>query len=264
MFNSHFHISHIFIDVDTRTVIAMTPKVMTTFIRATLRHGYKTFHGRDSLTDPRLRFFRAYGHLPMPKFGGYLDAMARPEQFDAYGIVRNPYWRLHSAWRNKFHDAWHRIEAGTLLQYPPSVRKRDLPRIRQFANARGLQGAEGNSLIPFNTFVEFVVADRRWRPNNHWREQAPMLQIDHFRNMRILRLEDGVTDGLTEIFLRLGFDPRWIKHRLGRPRNVSTAFAENPYDERLAALVFDHFQEDFTRFGYQRDSWRTPEGVEPA
>lgn len=261
MFNPYFHVNQIFIDPDSRTVVAMTPKVMTTFIRAAFRDGYREFHGREHASEGRYRFVVVADRFPMPRPRAYLDVLARPGRYQAFGFVRNPYWRLYSAWRNKLYDPWRKIEAGTLRRYPPSVRATDLPRLRRFAAARGLDGAEDGALAPFGTFAAFVAANSNFRRNKHWRGQARMLQVDHFRNMRILPVEDGVADGMTEIFLRLGFDRSWIGERLRQPENASSVFSGTPYDENLAALTYGAFREDFARFGYDRDSWRKVQGA---
>ncbi|MEL7466722.1 MAG: sulfotransferase family 2 domain-containing protein [Pseudomonadota bacterium] len=257
MFNRYFQLNQIFIDPETRTVVAMTPKVMTKFIRSTLNDGYAKHQGRTHPSNGRYRFVALSRKFPLAPPGAYVDALLRPERYAAYGFARNPYARLHSAWRNKFDDFYRAILEGARLDYPQSIRGGELPRLRRFAAAHELPGAKIGSRVPFATFARYAVSQPDRARDRHWRGQAPMLQLDHFREMRLHRVEDGVAAPLTEVFTRLGFAHDWIERRLSRPRNVSSRGAENPYDEALAAIVHDGFEEDFRRLGYDRDSWRS-------
>lgn len=256
MFNPYFHFHQVFIDPRTRTVIAMTPKVMTTFIRAALRDGYRRFHDRPDPSEGRYRFAPMARRFPLPAPGAYVDALIRPGRYQAYGFARNPYWRLHSAWRNKFHDPHFMLLEGRIRGYPPSVRHDDEPRLRRFAAARGLPGATPGVLIPFDTFARYAVAQREFRRNKHWRGQALTLQLSHFPGMRVFTVEKDADSGLEEVLTRLGFDRTWVRRRIGQPRNVSSKLNGSPFDEELAGLVYEGYRDDFIRFGYDRESWR--------
>ena len=259
MFNRYFQFDQVFIDPETKTVICMTPKVMTKFIRQTLRDGYRLFHGRRHASAGRYRFAPISKRFPLAPPGGYLDAARNPARYQAFGFVRNPYWRLHSAWRNKLHDPFVAIEAGERAHFPPSIRFAHLPQLRAFAAARRLPGAKPGELVPFGVFVRFAAARPDWLRNRHWRSQGLMLQIGHFPGMRLFPVETALSEGALEMFPRLGFREGWVRRRLRNRRNASSAFAATPYDEETAALVFAAFRADFDAFGYDPESWRTPE-----
>ena len=256
MFNRYFQFDQVFVDPESRTVICMTPKVMTMFIRNTLNAGYRRFHDRRPASGTAYRLPALAKRFEQTKPSAFLDAARRPQNYQAYGFVRNPYWRLHSAWRNKLHDPWNDIEAGKRSAYPPSIRYTHLPQIRVWAAAKGLPGGAPDAHIPFDTFVRFVAARPEWARNRHWRNQAPMLQPGHFPDMRRFRIETELKEGALEIFPRLGFRRRWVKRRLQKPTNVSSGVAGSPYTEETAALAFSAFRTDFDAFGYDPDSWK--------
>lgn len=258
MFNPYFQFDQVFIDPETKTAICMTPKVMTVFIRGTLRAGYRRFHGRRHASAGRYRLAPLSKRFPLAPPGAYAEAALRPGRYQAYGFVRNPYWRLYSAWRNKFHDPWTRIQAGEARFYPPSMRYLHLPRLRLWAAMRGRPGGAPGSQIPFDTFIRFVAAQPDWLRNRHWRTQGAMLQLRHFNDMRLFRIEDQLRAGALDIFPRLGFRAAWVRRRLMRPKNASSGFSGTPYSAETAALAFAAFRADFDAFGYDPDSWTKP------
>ena len=93
-------------------------------------------------------------------------------------------------------------------------------------------------------------------PSPHWIPQSRPLLPDVFQYTTIGRFE-RFTDDFTAILARLD-----------APREILTLNAEvtNPtrplslaavFNTALAGRVFDFYREDFERFGYDRESWRT-------
>ena len=191
----------------------------------------------------------------MAKIRDYLSALRHPEEFQFYAFVRNPYARLFSAWKDKFYNGHHQ-------GYPPLFRGNRLSELRSFARSQNGSGAREGELIPFETFVRYVLSGEIGRMDHHWDAQHAVLMMGRFQYSRLFRIEDERSEGLQTIFGKLGFAQEWTAARAGQLRNESGNDRPAWYDDDLAQGVYKKFQRDFDTLGYDRDSWRSPETVE--
>lgn len=148
-----------------------------------------------------------------------------------FTVVRNPYGRLQSGWRDK------------VLTCQPLVRnlylrlKGSLPTPRQ-----------ASSFISFAEFLEFISTESPddWDP--HWRIQADHLFLKALNFSHIGKVEE--IEKTVELFCnKTGFSSA----PSDGIRNESLGIMR--YDETLAARTWDLYERDFDAFGYTRESW---------
>ncbi|HUR76602.1 MAG TPA: sulfotransferase family protein [Acidimicrobiales bacterium] len=161
-----------------------------------------------------------------------------------FTFVRNPYDRMLSAWKSK-------ILARHDTQYAP-LRQR----IRDELHYPRKQDEVDPPVVAFGDFVRFVAscADRAVTGDGHWERQIVVGRHDLIPYDVIGRFESFEADF------------RAVLERLGAPADVVAMAKEvtnsteplptaAAYDTDLAAIVYDHYRDDFEAFGYERDSW---------
>ena len=248
MFNRHFDPYNILLDAETKTVVVLNPKVLTTFLRACYRDGCHAFRTGRDISDGRYRWYPRARSFPVPSIRQFWQLNRGAPDHAIYGLVRNPYRRVLSGWRDKFLDP-HVAGGGETKAYPRSMRRGELARFRRLAKNMGLPGGEEGELVPFHSFLAIIAAQTEGRRNHHWDKQVVVMQCQHFDFTRIFRLEDERDEALTAIFGRMGFAEDWIRQRAAKPKNQS-AGGKGFYSNQMAALVADVFRDDFARFGY--------------
>ena len=242
-----------FVSTRHRYLYVMTPKVGCTTIkhmmagleRAPLRAEVVPQRQRESKRGMLIHDQQA---LPLPHLTTLAPeqaaAVLRPEgDYLRFAFVRNPYSRLFSAWNNK------------LRFVEPSYA----------AVAAAIRGGGGDETAPiaFAEFADYVCG--REDPvlsDHHWALQTALLFPGAIPYSFICPIED--------IGRGLGLWRGHLERVTGRrvempatPRNVS--LPENwrlAYDQRRADQVYDYFSEDFRAFGYDRESWKQPDGAE--
>lgn len=156
-------------------------------------------------------------------------------------VVRNPYARLVSAWADKIRQ----VEPG----FEPTCRA-----ILEHARRNDTDG------VPtFKEFATWVVETND--PDNcdgHWQPLVKLLYPDLIDYNFIIRTESFRQD-LARLFASMdvpdNFD--WAAELDAWTRNVAIPVRwSETYDEALAARVADFYSSAFTRFGYDRESWR--------
>jgi hypothetical protein len=252
----HFSPFKLFLDRPSGLALMLNPKVLTTFTRAMLTDGLAEFRGREDPSEGRYRLFSVARRFPMAPLSDYLGFFRDPLKYDLHAFVRNPYARIASAWRNKFLDGHTATPDGADAGYPRSVRQRHLKPIRRFARDAGLAGGETGQMIPFETFLHYAASRRPGSRDHHWESQTLVLMADRLDYARVWRIEDELALGFIEIGTRLDLPADWVMGRLAKPANPSQGKAPL-YDEHLARLAEPLCGDDFHRFGYATDSWRT-------
>lgn len=191
----------------------------------------------EALETRRDMFINSRWNAPLPSLVD-LDNWAQREVLESgdflrMTVVRNPYTRLVSAWKNK------------ILVCEPSIQpdylaiKGSLPAFRE------------KSLASFAEFLEYVrtkcdltICD------SHWRRQ-----VDHtfFPAMDFTYV--GKLEQFGEVLRRferhLGLSEPLALHR----KNESISFGSNPYTQELADKVYALYQQDFEVLGYDRNAW---------
>jgi|SRR5215472_12882602 len=251
----HFSQNRMYVNRRLGLVLVLNPKVGTTFFREALSEGLKEHCGLADPSEGRYWPFEMPREFPMAKIRDYLTALRHPEQFEFYAFVRNPYARLFSAWKDKFYNGHHH-------GYPPLFRGDRLNSLRRFARSQAGSGGREGELIPFETFVRYVLSGETGRMDHHWDAQHAVLMMDRFHYARLFRIEDERAEGMQTIFGKLGFDKQWIATRARRLRNESGSDRPAWFDKSLAQDVYVKFRRDFDVLGYDPESWRVPASVE--
>lgn len=242
----HFSPTRLFLDRDSRTAIVLNPKVGSTFLRDALARAWRDHRGKADPSDGRYRFLSVARRFPMARVGDYWDALRHPAGYEFHALVRNPYVRLKSAWKDKFFN-------GHAQGYPRSMRDGELASMRAFARSRCMAGAEEGTLVPFDTFLESALSQPLGRMNHHWDAQHAVLMMDRFRYARLFRIETELDEALDTIGARLRLPQGWAE---GARRNRSDLQSVAVFDAGKAERVFELFERDFRELGYDRDSWQ--------
>lgn len=182
-------------------------------------------------------YIHSRGNVPLPSLVD-LDTRTQMEVLESPDflrmvIVRNPYQRLVSAWRNR-----------VLLCEPGDQ--------EVYLHVKGgLPDVHNKSVVTFEEFVEYVGAACDLRTCNcHWRRQVdhvfyPALTFNH-----TVKLE-RFGDGLQRFYAHLGLESPRAPER----RNASFAVGTASYTQQLADTVYRLYRRDFEVFRYGRDSW---------
>lgn len=253
--NRHFDPFSLFLDVPTKTALILNPKVMSSFTKNFLTDGFREFKGKDDPSDHRYGLLRNARSFPVAPVSAYWRFATRPDFFESFAFVRNPYARTLSAWRDKLLDGHNATVDGRDSGYARSMRNGELRRIRKFAINKKLAGAGEGELVPFTTFVEFILSKREGCRNHHWDTQTSVLQMQHARNMQVFKFEDEMSMGFTLVMSRLGFDRDWVVKRLSRPVNPSSKAKTTFYNPEVAAKAFQANHTDFVNFRYDPSSF---------
>ncbi|WP_151720255.1 sulfotransferase family 2 domain-containing protein [Gemmobacter serpentinus] len=252
--NRHFSPFKLFLHRPAHVAVMLNPKVLTTFTRALLTEGFRLHLGRDDPSEGRWPMLKIARRFPVAPMGDYIDFLRHPDRYETYGFVRNPYGRLASAWKNKFHDGHLKSPDGRDSAYPRSIRQSRLKPLRAFARAHGLPGGDAGTLVPFDTFLRYVATIPEGRRDHHWDSQSQVLMVDRLNYSAIWRIEDQLQEGFLALTRPLGFPEDWVMSQLERPRNPSKT-AARIYTPELAALARPLCGKDLERFGYDPESW---------
>ncbi len=245
----HFSPFKTYVNRARRTVVVLNPKVGTKTFRQALTDSLREVQGIDDPSQGRYRLFRNARRFPFAPMRDYAHALRFPAEYQFFCFVRNPYARLRSAWQNKFaygHDGG----------YSRSIRRRELPRLRRFAQRAGLAGAREGEAIPFSTFLAYVESQPCGRRDHHWDDQHAVLLMHRLRYERSFHMEGEFVEGLQQIFGRLGLDGPAVQRALSTRRNVSPHAQPPVYDAALAARAHRLYARDFALFGYPVESWQ--------
>ena len=253
--NRLFSPFRLFLAREAGIAFVLSPKVATTLIRDILSKAHLERTGAWDPSDGRFRILGRARRMPVAPTRDYLHFMAHPSDYRIYGIVRDPYKRLSSAWRNKFLDPFETY-GSDISKYPRSMREGELKKAQNFAHTAGLDGAEPGSLVPFPTFVSYVENQKPGRRNHHWEDQWRITFHDELPYTQMFRLEDGLEAPMNHVLGPLGFGADWVAAQTQMQSNTSSVAPEGHYDQDLANRTARIFAEDFRRFGYSVDDWQ--------
>ena len=194
----------------------------------------------DSLRETRRdMFIHARENMPMPSLVDLDDRTQRDvlesPDFLRMTVVRNPYARLVSAWRNR------------VLLCEPWLE-------RLYLEIRGqLPGPDQKSLLSFEEFLDYVSRCDLRTCNGHWARQVDRLFLKaiHFNHI-------GKVERMSETWQRFQQHLRTSDPLPVSSKNVSVSAPAAEFTEALASKIYSLYQADFEAFGYDRNSWPKP------
>lgn len=179
----------------------------------------------------------------------YLHALRYQQEYEFHCFVRNPYKRLVSAWNDKL------VRDFKIGKYSKRFVKL-IPKIRKFALASNLPGSDTSSYIPFATLIAYIESETEGNRNQHWDTQHSVLQMSKVNFTHIHRMESEFAENVAKIMHKVGIPENWTLEKMQRPSNASGEAPESVYNQELADRVYAIYQDDFERFGYNRESWK--------
>ena len=231
-----------FVSLEHKILYFETPKAACTTIKSLLRDlcgappmEYPVGAHRESRRD---MFIHIRSNVPVPSLLDLDEQTQRhvltAPDFLRFSIVRNPYTRLVSAWRNKI----MLCEPG----YEHIYRKLmgDMPSLHS------------KKILAFEQFLRFIENEPDLRScNAHWRRQVDLLLYPAIPYTHIGKLEQ-LPMTMDLIGKHLGAAKPL---RAGRS-NSTVGGGRDPIDAATAARIYALYAEDFEAFDYDRESWQ--------
>lgn len=158
--------------------------------------------------------------------------------FFRFTVVRNPYSRLISAWKDK------------ILACAPEF-------IFVYEALRGRPPRNADDIIQFDEFIEFIARENLDICDPHWRRQSAHLFYPAL-DFRVGRLENlGQTIEALRVHLNLD--------EIESPPHSHEVFGAAGYSPESSASVFQLYKPDFEIFGFDRNGWqKNAAGGKPA
>lgn len=223
-----------------RVLYLEVPKAACTAMKMALRDLYAstplTLYPGMSRQTKRGMFVHARVNAPLPALTELDDAAQREllEDNDVlrFTVVRNPYTRFVSAWRDK------------VYLYEPTVED-------VYVAVRGSAPDVGRKQpVQFAEFVTHVEHTLSATSDPHWRRQVDLTYPDAMRFAHVGKMENlGATVAL--LYRRAGREPpETMPHA-----NGAALLAGATYTAALATRVHDIYARDFIAFDYDPAAW---------
>jgi hypothetical protein len=238
-----------FVDVSKRYLYFEVPKAACTQMKELLRQQQgapplQLLVGKLMETR-RDMFVHARENVPLPSLVDLDDTTQKEvlesDTFFRFTIVRNPYTRLVSAWKNK------------VVPCEPGAE-------RLYLAIKGcLPEMHAKDLITFDEFVNYLHAKGDLsEADPHWRRQ-----VDHLFFKALNFSHVGKLENMTATLARFQQHLGRAEPLMAGGKNVSAPVGLATYNQDLADKVYSLYQEDFERLGYDRDSWRDGQSAVP-
>jgi len=239
-----------FVHINKRYLYFEVPKAACTQMKELLRllegaPPIQPFAGKLWETR-RDMFIHALENVPVPSLVDLNDAMQKQvleaSDFFRFTIVRSPYTRLVSAWKNK-----------VVLCEPGSD--------RVYFEIKGhTPDLHAKELVSFGEFVNYLEAKGDFNAfDPHWRRQVDHLFLEALNFSYVGKVEQ-MSASLARFQQHLGLAEPLDTDR----KNVSAPLGLATYDQSLADKVYSLYREDFERLRYDPNSWRVGESAVPA
>jgi hypothetical protein len=160
-------------------------------------------------------------------------------------FVRNPYYRLLSAYKSKIGNTWNR--EFVFLQ----------DKIRDHFGYPSRNGRRG--MVTFHDFVLYLSEKPKpaWR-DGHYNSQSNILSQNLISYDFIGRFTN-FEDDFKEVLSRFDADTETIEVAREVRNTTAETHASWAFDGELADLAYELYREDFEAFEYEKDSWMFPE-----
>jgi hypothetical protein len=193
---------------------------------------YFTGWQRESRRD---MFIHERANIKIPSLLDLDDAtqefvLTAPE-FMRFTVVRNPYMRIESAWKDKV-----RLCAPTYERFYKGA-KGKLP-----------EGNDPLSLMTFREFVDVIAREDLANCDAHWRLQVVQTLRGALKLSHVGRLEK-LSETIRILYAHLG------EVQPPQPATMNRTAGASHYDEDIAKTVHGLYRQDFEAFGYDPDSW---------
>lgn len=219
----------VFMSVRRGFLFASNEKVANSTLRAT----FQTLEAGGGLPPLYKPFKRWTGPLAQPSDLADFSAVLAPGLLHKFCVVRHPYARLVSCFRNK-------LEAGS--------RGRGFPKMmRQL----GLDPAHDE--IDFARFVRALARQRQEEMNPHWRVQYFNVFMDMIEYDQVIRYEEvsgAIADLVARFYPEAADAPSAVISANRHARN-SDDLVEGYFTPDLKATARDVYRLDFETFGYE-------------
>jgi hypothetical protein len=184
-------------------------------------------------------FIHARSNVPLPSLVDLDNATQRQvlesPDFFRMTIVRNPYTRLISAWRNN------------VLLCERTGRK-------VYLQTKGhLPGIQDKSLVSFTEFVDYIASKcDLTNCDPHWMSQVAYTSFPAMNFSYVGKLE-----GIKEALGRFAQHLKLAEPIVGTGKNESLPVGHASYDRELADKVYSLYSQDFEAFEYDPQTWTT-------
>jgi hypothetical protein len=172
-----------------------------------------------------------------------VEILTSPRWF-RFCIVRNPYERLLSAYKTQIANTWN----DEYLWLKEAIKSKF-----GYPRARGEDRPE--FLVAFRDLVRFLRdGDRDAAYDGHFNVQSRILRLDLIEYDFVGRFENFQADFATALRHISAPDDviKTVEEVMNWTYRIHPAIA---YDKELADAVFEIYEDDFTNFDYDRDSW---------
>jgi hypothetical protein len=180
-------------------------------------------------------FIHDRGQFRMPSLLDFDDAQQEhiltSPQFLRFTVVRNPYTRLESAWKDKVRTC------APSYEYLYRRIKGDLPR-----------GHDAASIISLQEFVDSIDPGNLLNCDHHWRLQTvnalyPALNFTHIGRLETMQ------ETLERFLAHVG------RLDLAQVQSMNRSESSSCFTEAIADRAWALYQADFTAFEYDAGSW---------
>jgi sulfotransferase famil protein len=232
-----------FVSLPKRYMYCEVPKAGCTQMKVLMRQvegapPIRLFTDGDWVTR-REMFIHSRTNIPLPSLADLDDTTQREvlesQEFFRMTVVRNPYSRLVSAWRNNVFLC-ERTGRKVYLQM-----KGHLPDIQE------------KSLVSFSEFVKYIETKCDvCCCDPHWMRQVVYTSFPAMNFSCVARLEE-LREGLQRFADHVGLSEPLIAAGKNESLPVGTA----SYCEDLADRVYSLYRPDFDALKYDRDTWKS-------
>ncbi len=156
-------------------------------------------------------------------------------------FVRNPYYRLFSAYKSKFQKLsdpqynWLKDKIREKYDYP-------------------VRNGHPAGIVAFRDFVKYLQEEPKVLSDGHWNVQTSHLSFGAIPYDFIGRVEN-FTEDFQYVLTKLNASDDLIARVAERVNTTPQVYHAAAYDKELADSVYELYEEDFENFGYDRDSW---------
>lgn len=233
-----------FVSLEHKLLYTETPKAACTTIKHLLRelsHAPPIKYEIGPLHETRRdMFIHVRANVPLPSLidldNDTQEQVLKDPAYLRFCIVRNPYSRVISAWRNKIiqcEPGYQLIYKRLAGEFPPLERK---------------------PIPSLNAFIHFLQSEQNLdNCNPHWQRQITHVLYSAISYTHIGKLE-ALPETLSHLQSHLGTSTQL--NLTSKNRSVGDSHS-NYLTKSAAEIIYQLYKDDFTTFNYSADSWHS-------